>query len=180
MKSPRILLIGIGGVYNYGCEAIVRGTERMLHERWPDARIVYASRRPEDDRARLKGCNVEIIRRKRVGRYSPRNVLRKMLSIAGISWYPTTDPPKISNGYDAVLSIGGDIYTISSNGVGNRGFLLFGDACENRGVRYVLWGASVGPFSANPDTERAFTKHLKNISLITARETATVDYTAHD
>lgn len=172
----RVLLIGIGGVYNYGCEAIVRGTERILHERWPDARIVYASRRPEDDRARLKGCNIEIIRRKCVGRYSPRNVLRKVLSIAGISWYLTTDPPKISNGFDAVLSIGGDIYTIKSNGAGNRGFLRFGDACETRGIPYVLWGASVGPFSQNPETERVFTKHLKNISLITARETATVDY----
>lgn len=121
----QVLLIGIGGVYNYGCEAIVRGTERMLHEQWPDARIVYASRRLEDDRARLKGCHIELIRRKRVGRYSPRNVLRKVLSIAGISWYPTTDPPKISNGYDAVLSIGGDIYTIGPNGAYNRGFPAF-------------------------------------------------------
>lgn len=176
MKSPRILLIGIGGVYNYGCEAIVRGTERMLHEQWPDAKIVYASRRPEDDRARLKGCNVEIVRRKRVGRYSPQNVLRKLLNIAGISWYPTTDPPAIADGCDAVLSIGGDIYTIRSNGAGNRGFLRFGDACEIRGVPYVLWGASVGPFTQNIETERVFTKHLKNISLITARESETVDY----
>lgn len=169
-------MIGIHGVYNYGCEAIVRGTERMLHEQWPDAKIVYASRRPEDDRARLSGCNVEIIRRKRIARYSPRNVLRKLLSMAGISWYPISDPPVIANGYGAVLSIGGDIYTIRSNGAGNRGFLRFGDACEARGVPYVLWGASVGPFSQNPETERVFTKHLKNISLITARETATVDY----
>ncbi|MHC4617630.1 MAG: polysaccharide pyruvyl transferase family protein [Planctomycetota bacterium] len=176
MKSPRILLIGIGGVYNYGCEAIVRGTERMLHKQWPDAKIVYASRRPEDDRVRLKGCNVEIIRRKHIGRYSPRNVVRKLLSISGISWYPATDPPMFAIGYSAVLSIGGDIYTIRSNGAGNRGFLRFGDACETRGVPYVLWGASVGPFSQNRETERIFTKHLKNISLITARETATVDY----
>jgi len=176
MKAPKILLIGIGGVYNYGCEAIVRGTEAILRSEWPDVKIVYASCRPEDDRTRLKGCNVEIVRRKRIGRYSPRNVVRKLLSMAGISWYPTTDPPVIANGYDAVLSIGGDIYTIRANGAGNRGFLRFGDACEKRGIPYVLWGASVGPFSANPETERVFTKHLKNISLITARETATVNY----
>lgn len=176
ISDLQILLIGIGGVYNYGCEAIVRGTEQIIRKEYPTADIIYASRRPEDDRARLKGCHIELIRRKRVGRYSPRNVLRKVLSIAGISWYLTTDPPKISNGYDAVLSIGGDIYTIRSNGTGNRGFLRFGDACETRGVPYVLWGASIGPFSQNPETERIFTKHLKNISLITARETATVDY----
>ncbi len=72
----QVLLIGIGGVYNYDCEAIVRGTEHMLHEQWPDARIVYASCRLEDDCARLKGCSVEIIRRKRVDRYVPLNVLR--------------------------------------------------------------------------------------------------------
>lgn len=176
MKAPKILLIGIGGVYNYGCEAIVRGTEHMLRGQWPDARIVYASCRPEDDRARLSGCNVEIIRRKRRSRYSPRNALRKLLSIAGILWYPISDPPVTANGYDVVLSIGGDIYTLGSNGSGPRGFMRFGDACERRGVPYILWGASVGPFSHNPEAERVFTTHLKNLSLITARETATVDY----
>ncbi len=176
MNSPSILLIGIGGVYNYGCEAIVRGTEVILQSAWPGVRIVYASRRPDDDRARLKGCDVEIISRKRIGRYSPRNVLRKLLSMGGIALYPTSDPPGITDGRDAVLSIGGDIYTIRANGLGNRGFLRFGDECEKRGVPYVLWGASVGPFNQNIETEGAFTKHLKNISLITARESATVDY----
>ena len=175
-NSPRILLIGIGGVYNYGCEAIVRGTERVLHEQWPEARIVYASCRPAEDGARLRGCPVEIVPRKCIGRYSARNVLRKLLSGAGIAWYPISDPPAMADGYDAVLSIGGDIYTVRPNGVGHRGFLRFGDECEKRGVPYVLWGASVGPFPQGSETERVFTEHLKNISLIAVREPATVDY----
>lgn len=176
MKSPKILLIGIGGVYNYGCEAIVRGTEAIVRQEYPDAKIVYASRRVADDLKRLEGSKVQVIERGRFKRYSVKNICRKLLSLAGIKWSPMTESLGILKDVDAVFSIGGDIYTIRSNGAGNRGFLRFGDACEKRGVPYVLWGASVGPFSANPKTERFFTKHLKNISLITARETATVDY----
>jgi polysaccharide pyruvyl transferase WcaK-like protein len=175
-RNLRILLIGIGGVYNYGCEAIVRGTETIVHSKWPDARIVYASKRPEDDRKRLEGCNIEIVQRKTQGRYSVKNIICKLISFAGISWCPITDAPKIADGYDVVLSIGGDIYTVGPKGSCQIGFLRFGDECEKRGVPYVLWGASVGPFTQNLKTEKIFANHLKNISLITARESGTVKY----
>lgn len=177
MKTPRFLLIGIGGVYNYGCEAIVRGTEHILHKPWPEAEVIYASFQPETDRKRLHDCRVEIILRTGIARYSPRNVLRKLLSLVHITWRTITDLPAMAEGYDAVLSIGGDIFTIRPNNlIGNRGFLRFGVGCERRGIPYVLWGASVGPFSQNPRTEKFFASHLKKISLITAREQTTIDY----
>ena len=49
-NKPIFLLHGIGGVYNYGCEAIVRGTEQIIRKEYPTADIIYASRRPIDDR----------------------------------------------------------------------------------------------------------------------------------
>ena len=176
MKSPRILLIGIGGVYNYGCEAIVRGTAAIVRKEYPAAEIIYASCRPTDDQERLKGSQVKIIKRKYLGRYSIKNISRKLLSIVGIRWSPIMDSLRQFEGIDAVLSIGGDIYTLSSTGGYSTSFLKFGDAARLKGVVYVLWGASVGPFSDNPKAERVFTKHLKGLSLITAREAATVDY----
>lgn len=176
MKSPRILLIGIGGVYNYGCEAIVRGTEAIVRKEYPNANIVYASRRVADDRKRLEGSEVQIIERGNPRRYSAKNICRKLLSFAGIRWVPMVESLGLLENVDAVFSIGGDIYTLSPNCEYSMTFPKFGDAARKRGIPYVLWGASVGPFSDNPKAERAFTKHLKGLSLIAARETETLDY----
>ena len=49
-----VLLIGIGGVYNYGCEAIVRGTVEILRKVNPQIQIAYASYNYVDDKRRLK------------------------------------------------------------------------------------------------------------------------------
>lgn len=172
------LLAGIGGVYNYGCEAIVRGTELILRERWPGARILYASCRPEDDRRRLTGANVEVVPRQPLGRFSHVRLARKALAMAGIRWVPADPRPDMLRGVDAVLSIGGDIYTLGNGGAFSKALPRFGDAAENRGIPYALWGASVGPFDANPRAERFFRKHISRISLVAARERRTVEYLA--
>lgn len=171
----RVLLIGIGGVYNYGCEAIVRGTEAILHSRWPDLEIVYASPRPEDDFKRLSGCQVHIIPRI-FKRYSTTNIARKALSIVGVEWKPRLDSLSLLDGVDAVLSIGGDIYTLSANTGYDAALPKFGSASERRGIPYILWGASVGPFTANHRAENFYKKHLHSISKIVAREQDTVTY----
>ena len=172
----QVLLIGIGGVYNYGCEAIVRGTEAIVHREYPDAEIVYASWRADDDRKRLEGLRVRVVEKDRFRRYSIKNICRKLLSLAGIEWTPVVESLRLLKNIDIAFSIGGDIYTLGTNAEYSMSFPKFGDAAEKRGVRYVLWGASVGPFTENPKAEKAFTKHLKGLSLITARESATVDY----
>jgi polysaccharide pyruvyl transferase WcaK-like protein len=177
-KMKKFLLIGIGGVYNYGTEAIVRGTEKILHSRWPDAKIFYASFRPEDDRRRLVGCDVEVIPRQKLGRYSPRNITRKLLSYCGVQYRPCFDPPKQADGMDAVFSIGGDIFTLNKNNNFNASLAKFGNAVLAKNIPYILWGGSVGPFTANPSAEKFFKNHLSKVTLITAREKETVNYLA--
>lgn len=179
MKAPKILLIGIGGVYNYGCEAIVRGTEAIIRRDYPNANIFYASYRIADDIERLGGSKVQVVARARPKRYSAKNFCRKFLSLAGIRWSPMVEPLNVLEGIDAVFSIGGDIYTLDPNGDCDMKLPKFGDAAQKRGVPYILWGASVGPFSRNSKVERAFKRHLRGLSLITAREEATVDYLAY-
>lgn len=176
MKSPTILLIGIGGVYNYGCEAIVRGTETIVHRIYPDAHIVYASPRVADDLNRLRGSKIKVIERGRHRRYSIKNICRKLLSFAEIRWDPVVYSLGLLKDIDAVFSIGGDIYTLGPTGDYSMSFPKFGEAAQKRGVPYVLWGASVGPFTANPKVEKSLARHLKEVSLITARETATIGY----
>ncbi len=176
MKALNILLIGIGGVYNYGCEAIVRGTEKIIHREYPDAKIIYASRRVADDIMRLKGSDIHIVERGQFRRYSAKNICRKLLSLVGFKWGPMVESLALLKDVDAVFSIGGDIYTLDSNGDYSMSFPKFGDAVEKQGIPYILWGASVGPFTENPKVEKSLAGHLRGLSLITARERATVDY----
>lgn len=69
-----VLLIGIGGVYNYGCEAIVRGTIEILRNVDPAIKISYASYNYEDDVQRLADCDLKILQRKRLGRWNPKTL----------------------------------------------------------------------------------------------------------
>ena len=171
-----VLLIGIEGVHNYGCEAIVRGTVAILRSAWPSLRILYASRRPEDDARRLAGCEVSVVPRLRLGRHSPVNLVRKALRLAGIRWQPSQDSLRMLDGVDAVFSIGGDMYTLGPGERLNASLPRFAEAAVTRGIPAVLWGASVGPFRDHPQAERFYRRHLGRLSLITAREGDTVAY----
>ena len=175
MKGPNFLLYGIGGVYNYGCEAIVRGTEIILREIWPDAVIRYASLRPEDDALRLKDTRVEIIPRKRYSRYSMTNICRKVVSMAGGSWTPVMDNLDFLDDFDMVLSIGGDLYTAPKNRY-PRDLLKFGEVVMERGKKFIIWGASVGPFYVDNSIEKILKNHFNKVHLITSREIASTNY----
>lgn len=170
------LLIGIGGVYNYGCEAIVRGTERILHHWYPHMRIAYASPRAGDDGRRLAACPVHVVPRPLIGRYHPKNVARKALSLMGFKWTPMRDRTATIRGYDAVLSIGGDLYTIQRDGAGPDALIKLGDVCKLQGVPYVVWGASIGPFETDARLKARVTEHLARVHLVTARESTSVAY----
>jgi len=171
----KILLLGINGVYNYGCEAIVRGTENIIKEFIPDAVIDYASYRVEDDIERLHDCDVNIISRP-LKRFTFKNFLRKILTYFGVELYFSRDSYALVKNYDAVFSIGGDIYTLSPDGSAPYSLMKLGDLCERKGIRYILWGCSVGPFDESKRALKAMKKHLAKISLIVAREERTIKY----
>jgi len=171
----RILLIGIGGVYNYGCEAIVRGTIKILRSKWPNCEIVYATPRLEDDRKRLADCELTLVHRG-YNRYSAKNIVRKILSCVGIQWQPCLEDLSLLKNIDAVYSIGGDIFTLRSDGSYNASLAKFGEIAERKNIPYTLWCASVGPFTKNPEAEKFFKRHLSRISHIVAREHETINY----
>ena len=172
----KVLLIGIGGVYNYGCEAIVRGTVRILKSVNPAVEIYYASYNAEDDRKRLADCAVRIIDRPKRRRWTVHNILRKCLSYVGISYPVPYDKADWLKGFDTVFSIGGDIYTLSHTGGFDASLPRFMEKCQKRGMKYVLWGASVGKFEKNAAALAFYRAHLPKIDLIVAREKNTADY----
>ena len=111
LSMKKVLLIGIGGVYNYGCEAIIRGTVDILKTIDSTIEVYYASYNYEDDVKRLEGCDVKVIRARKFRRWSIRNILKKLCTY--IDYIPFMDWIKE---YDTVFSIGGDMYTLNSRG----------------------------------------------------------------
>lgn len=175
----KYLLIGIGGVYNYGCEAIVRGTVNIIQNFDNDAVVIYASPVVEYDRKVLRDCPVKLIKRRLIPKYSIKNIIRKIARRCHLDIPLLEDNPKdiLQLAPDYVLSIGGDIYTLNAQGKGYPASLVkLGDFCEQNKIRYILWGASVGPFSKDPVAEKKVQKHLQNINGITAREEKTIQY----
>ncbi len=181
-NAPTIGLYGIGGVYNYGCEAIVRGTEIILRKTWPDVRIIYSSLRPEDDKQRLKGSNVEIIPRKVYPRWTIQWFGNALRTVTGIPCPLYKEDLSWVNECDVILSIGGDIYTLPPIFRDRLLFpyyhplIHFGNIVKERGKKLVIWGASIGPFEGFPKAKKAFIDHLRKVDLITSREPLTTSY----
>ncbi len=178
-QAPAFLLVGIAGVYNYGCEAIVRGTASMLRERWPSCRITYASYRATYDRRVLSDVEglevVQASRRFGVQRLA-HALIRRMRPGCPL---PLAIDRELLVSTDAVLSIGGDMYTLTGSERGTSYYhplAELGSKSLSHGTPYVLWGASVGPFDAFPPSAQYYLKHLNQLPLITAREPRTKDY----
>lgn len=171
-----VLLIGIGGVYNYGCEAIIRGTVNILHIIDPNIKVFYASYNYKDDVKRLEGCNVTIINRPKRKRWNIHNIVRKLLSFLHYEYIVPYDSIGWVKNYDTLFSIGGDMYTLNPDGGFYKSLPLFCERCSSLGLKYVLWGASVGKFENNPAALAFYKKHLAKVDLLVLREKISFDY----
>lgn len=175
----KVLLIGIGGVYNYGCEAIVRGTTAILKKYDPLIQIHYASYNYKNDKKRLTNCDIIIVNRDRNKTFIfLKRILRKFLSWIHITYSIPYDSfgwiSKMS--IDTVFSIGGDIYTLTANGKYNNNLPMFLENCATHNIRYILWGASIGPFTRNEEAFNYYQEHLTRPNHIVVREKNTMEY----
>lgn len=171
-----VLLVGIGGVYNYGCEAIIRGTVNILHTIDPNINVSYASYNYKDDVKRLTDCNVTIINRPKRKRWNIHNVVRKLLSFLHCEYVVPYDSTGWVKKYDTLFSIGGDMYTLNPDGSFYKSLPLFCEKCVTLGLKYVLWGASVGKFEKNPAALAFYKKHFSKVDLLVLREKESFDY----
>jgi polysaccharide pyruvyl transferase WcaK-like protein len=73
-----------------------------------------------------------------------------------------------------MLALGGDNFSLEYG----KPFLYLGwnRLVQKQGIPVVIWGGSVGPFSAAPDFEKLFVAHANRLSAILVRETKSLDY----
>lgn len=187
---PLFILAGNGPYENRGCEAIVRGTTKILREHFNNPRFVCFSFFPDGELFRRQSLQ------ETDGAITHLHAYRRMTKAEFIKniWRPSCwgyacdrifrpDALKYRlyrqmlpylGDADAVLSVGGDNYSLDY-GIPTR-YTDLDDVVLRKNKPIIIWGASVGPFSAIPEYERYMSSHLREVTGIFARESMTVEY----
>lgn len=179
VKDRHILLVGNAPYVNRGNEAIVRGTVRILRRAFGEqTRFDVASYGPrqsviEQGRAETDAAiaHAPLF----CDRYSIPWALdqcnrRLGWRTAGKHWMIRGAVRRAA----FALEIGGDNYSLDYGRP--LQFIELDQYLLRERLPLFLWGASVGPFTRDPEFARVMHAHLERVSGIFARETVTLDY----
>ncbi len=182
-EKPTFILAGNGPYDNRGCEAIVRGTAKILRHYYKDPSFLCLSFFQNQDQFEKQSrdeYDPAIVHKKannRQSKFDPNWLLRlpfrKIYPELYKTWIYKEILPYIENS-SSVLSIGGDNYSLDY-GI-PKPFTYLDDIVLERQKPLIIWGASVGPFGKIPEYEKYMKKHLQSVTGIFARESATVEY----
>lgn len=183
MSKKRVGLYGVGGLYNYGCEAIVRGTVELIRRVEPEASITYYTPRADDDRRQIADLGINVLQMPAAKRGLPLKVLGKASKVLTVPFDATGEAYEtVLEGCDILISIGGDIYTIPEHVRRKKRYPYFnrlvrlGELAKARGVREIIMGASIGPFGSFERAVDYYADHLKSCAAIICRERVTLEY----
>lgn len=191
MRSPtykcemkRFYLSGQNNFGNRGCEALVRSTLQLLESEFGAVEILVPSFRPDLDakqwpEAEKSGC--KFVRAmpfpaelKWWGR------ARKLLPIIKNLYLPNYALPKDIQAdiasCDAMLVIGGDNVTLDYGIESLIWHIRLAQHAQRMGKKVMVWGASIGPFTAEPAIEKFAAEFLKSAECVTVRETISEQY----
>ncbi|AHK80729.1 hypothetical protein M911_11650 [Ectothiorhodospira haloalkaliphila] len=179
----KILFSGHHSCLNRGCEALVRTTLDHLGRTCPGASVLLPTHTPEYDARVLAdaACPVQVVPREPplLERLVHRWHRLPLPGVQRLLW-PAPIPRRWRQWLrecDLVLAVGGDNYTLD---YGLPSGIVGLDQCAVRmGIPVVLWGGSVGPFSARPAYERALARGLGRYRFIGARESLTLHELRH-
>lgn len=175
----RIGLYGIWGTYNFGCEAIVRGAVKFIHDIFPGSQVVYLSYSFDYDKKALEDLDIEVVPVVERCNYVMRAVNKFMEVTGGEKRIFPFDQNKLLNGIDMIFSIGGDIYTIPVILREQETYKYYNplvDFCERSKKPVVVYGASVGPWGEYQKAVDYYKKNLSKYRAILCREKETVRY----
>jgi len=182
MMRLNIGLFGIDGLYNYGCEAIIRGTVEIIRSQIPNCNIIYYSHRAEEDKKKISDLQIEVRQVERNLNIVKR-IINKILKILKIKYrIPRDNYKMLYNETDVIISIGGDIYTIPKHLRDNRTYeyynplVQFGNYIKRKNKTLIIFGASIGPFGNYLKAKNYYIKHLCKADLIVCRENRTIEY----
>lgn len=179
----KIGLYGIYGVYNFGCEAIIRGAEKFIHELYPNSEIIYFSYNYDFDNTVLKNLPIEVrpvIMKKTIYKRVKNKILNIINSEEQKELY--FDYKNIIDSVDMIVSIGGDIYTIPEVLRKQNKYPYYNslvDFCNKvieNGKEVIVYGASIGPFGNYQNAVNYYKKHLEKYKIIVCRERVSIEY----
>lgn len=183
-RKPTFILAGNGPYENRGCEAIVRGTVKILSHYQPDTSFLCVSHFQNHEQFEKQWSNEfdEKIIHKKTHRgthniFGPKwafQLVKRKISPKRFMYEVYNEMFPTITEAEAVLSLGGDNYSLDY-GITELFTGLDDLTLENR-KPIILWGASVGPFDRIPKYERYMKKHLQRVTGIFARESATIEY----
>jgi colanic acid/amylovoran biosynthesis protein len=189
MGSPAsrktFILAGNGSYFNRGCEAITRGTVRILRRHFGEPEFVavssYKNRKQYMEQSRNE-TDPAIVHRKMIQiyrRFDPMWFAIQSLRLfrpGMIKHIMYREMKPWLSAASAVLSLGGDNYSVYYNRTA-RNYVYLDDLVLERGRPMVIWGASIGPFSKYPSYEKFMMDHLRRVHIL-ARESETAGYLA--
>lgn len=185
-----VFILGGNGSYdNRGCEAIVRGTIKILRNFYPNSKFICIShfhshqeflkqQQQEADPKIIHLSSHRLYRNEVLSNFLRPKTYKKFISyISNRNGFYSSCFDEMLPYLDsaiAVLSIGGDTFSL------DYGLPSLHTALDDIVLKHrqpiILWGASVGPFTSMPDYERFMANHLRTLTGIYARESSTVDY----
>jgi len=164
----KFLLLGANIGINYGCDAIVLGTEQIINRCFPDSEVFisnwsWRARKPSD----ILGNNSKII---------VKNVWKNVLYLSAricekaglLKSKEVRLPKRLIKELDCILSIGGDLYTVY--GPFPYAIIEPGNKIIRSGKPYIIWCASIGPLEKTGKRLDEVVKHLKSCKAIIVRE----------
>ncbi|BBO67035.1 hypothetical protein DSCA_09650 [Desulfosarcina alkanivorans] len=177
----KIFLTGQRSFHNRGCEAIVRSTAGLLNRAFKNVEILVPSDSLSYDEGQWPDANEDGVRFVPSGfpsfaRYWVNLQRLPIPSLKKAGWpFPLPRAYRdMLSGVDAVFSVGGDNYSLDYR-LPTPLLAMDGHAMD-MGKPVVLWGASVGPFDAEPYFVPIIKDHLKRMRLIAVRESVSESY----
>lgn len=169
-----VYLYGIGGVYNYGCEAMVRSISKQLKEVIPHCNVKYISKNYEDDVKRLSDCSeVDIVKANNAhGRYYKYNVITRGLKLIRRILQYERDIDNISittewvGSCDLLIVIGGDVFDLLPLKYRTAKYrnerIAVSNLVKKSGGDVILWGISIGDFDEDLVAKQVLLHYLNN------------------
>jgi len=175
-------LFGIYGVYNFGCEAIVRGAVNFINTAFPGSKILYFSYNYKYDRAVLSDLQIDVCEVQH-SKSIPKKIINRIQTAFGIEHRCLLfDYSTMLESVDAIFSIGGDIYTIPAVNRQHEKYPYYNTlvnfcskACA-MGKPVVVYGASVGPWGDYSKAVHYYVSNMKKYRAILCREKKSEDY----
>ena len=182
--APTFYFAGQTNFGNRGCEALVRSTVTVLQDALGPVNVLVPSHDKVRDQAQWPESSesgVEFVDAPvmpwLLGKWS--GACRQFPRLKALPHpQPSVAAPHIADmrRADAVLAIGGDNYSLDYGLANLYSFVAIADAAMAAGKPTVLWGASVGPFEGESRARRRLIEHLRRLTLITVRESHSVEY----